>query len=67
MACVRCLFLHSFIDFLRSEQLLAVDKRAAHPFTDGIGIFAFERQNVCQKVFNTLIHRVSARLPVSHA
>ncbi len=33
MACVSGLFLHSFIHFLRSEDLLVVGKRDAHPLT----------------------------------
>jgi hypothetical protein len=46
---VSCLFPHSFIDFLRPKDLLAVRKRAAHALTDRIRIFALERQNVSQK------------------
>jgi hypothetical protein len=40
---VSCLFPHSFIDFLRSEQLGVVGKRDAHPLTDRVRIFALER------------------------
>jgi hypothetical protein len=50
------LFLHSSIDFLRSEDLLAVGKRDAHPLSDRVRIFALERQNVSQKGFNTFVH-----------
>jgi hypothetical protein len=51
------LFLHSSIDFLRSEDLLAVGKRDAHPLSYRVRIFALERQNVSQKGFNALVHR----------
>ena len=44
-----CLFSHSFIDFLRSEQLSVVGKCHAHPLTDRVRIFALERQNVGKK------------------
>jgi len=52
---VSCLFLHSFIDFLRAEELFVIGKRAAHPLTDRVGLFALERQNVSQKGFNALV------------
>jgi hypothetical protein len=42
---------------LRSEQLFVVSKRAAHPLTDRVRLFARERQNVGQKGFNALVHQ----------
>jgi hypothetical protein len=50
-------FLHSFIDFLRAEQLFVIGKRAAHSLTDRARLFARERQNVGQKGFNAPVHQ----------
>jgi len=58
VAGVSCFFLHSFIDFLRSEQLFVIGERATYPLTDRVRLFAFECQNVGQKGFNALIHRL---------
>jgi hypothetical protein len=49
-------FPHSFIDFLRSEDLFAVGKSASHAMADRVRIFALKRQNVSQKGFNALVH-----------
>ena len=54
VACVSCLFFHSFIDFLRSEQLFVIGKGATYALMDRL--FALECQNVGQKGFNALIH-----------
>jgi hypothetical protein len=58
-ACVCCLVLHSFIDFLCSEPLLVVGKRNAHPFTDCVRIFALEREDFGQEGFNALVQQFS--------
>jgi hypothetical protein len=57
VARVSCFFLHSFIDFLRAEQLFVIGKSAAHPLTDRVRLFARERQNIGQKGFNALVHQ----------
>jgi hypothetical protein len=46
---VCCFLLHLLIDFLRPEQLLVVRKRAAHPLTYRVRLFALEREKVGQK------------------
>ena len=58
MARVSCLILHASVHFPCSEDLLAVGKSNAHAAVNRVVIFALKRQNIGQKRFNTLVHRV---------
>ena len=56
VAGVSRLILHPLVGFLRAESGLAVPQSSPHPFTDRFWAFAVERENVCEKGFNSLIH-----------
>ena len=56
VAGVSRLFLHALVGFLRAEDDLAVRQSSPRPFADRFWAFAMERENVCEKAFNTLIH-----------
>jgi hypothetical protein len=45
-----CLFPHSFIDFLRSEDLPAVGERDTHAVTNRVRIFALERERQSKRL-----------------
>src|SRR5262249_31713444 len=63
VAGVSRLILHTPVDFLSLEDLLAVGKSHTHALADRVIIFAFESQHVGEKGFDTLVHRVH-RLPI---
>ena len=52
------LVLHSLIHFLRPEDLFVIGKSHAHTVANRVLIFALKRQNVGQKGFDALVHRV---------
>ena len=56
---------HALVHFLRSKDFLAVGESDAHPLADCVRVFACKRENVGQKGFYALVHRVSppCRLP----
>jgi hypothetical protein len=49
---------HVSIVFRCPEDRFGFANSDAHPCTDRIQLLTFERQNICQKGFNTIIHRI---------
>jgi hypothetical protein len=52
------LVFHASIVLLRSEDRFDVAKSNKHPRAYTVRFLAFERQHVCQKGFNAIIHRL---------
>jgi hypothetical protein len=52
------LVLHSLIHFLRPEDLFAIGDGYANALPNRVLIFALKRQNVGQKGFDALVHRL---------
>jgi hypothetical protein len=49
---------HALVRLLRSEDCLAVLERGSHTLADSVRAFACERENISQKGFNALVHRL---------
>jgi hypothetical protein len=55
------LVLHSLIHFLRPEDLFAIGDGYANALPNRVLIFALKRQNVGEKGFDALVHRLAPR------